>query len=423
MIKDWVIIIGFLLILLVLADGIRRKRNERNGNIKVSRTLKKSLKQQPEFEDEPPAEAPSYTSELPNGGARVVAQRNSSARIPSIEKKSKAKSYLEKHQRHDVEEPLIASHASRSPQQANLNLGQSVPMLMESVEDSKGRATVSNERIEPSFSASRDDDIEDDYKDRQSDTHEDEDYERDEQPDDRELTVNRARNQIEEDDDGYADDESADDDEAESYDPEEDDNDEDYDPEEDYDERDDLEEGYEDGDYEDDEDEDYDKNNPTASSHQNNLVEKQLAEPEEVLIINVMAYKGEMFNGGDLLDIILKCGMRYGSMDIFHRHSDTKGEGALLFSMANMVKPGTFDLDAMDDFETPGVSLFMTLPINADSMQSFDLMADTARAIAETLGGELKDEQRSVMTRQTLEHCRQRIRDFERTRLFRRPPR
>ena len=61
--------------------------------------------------------------------------------------------------------------------------------------------------------------------------------------------------------------------------------------------------------------------------------------------------------------------------------------------------------------------------VNSDSMQSFDLMADTARAIAETLGGELKDEQRSVMTRQTLEHCKQRIRDFERTRLFRRPPR
>jgi cell division protein ZipA len=91
----------------------------------------------------------------------------------------------------------------------------------------------------------------------------------------------------------------------------------------------------------------------------------------------------------------------------------------LLFSMANMVKPGTFDLDAMDNFETPGVSLFMTLPIKADSMASFDLMVDTARAIAETLGGELKDEQRSVMTRQTIEHCRQRIRDYELKKLSR----
>ena len=134
-----------------------------------------------------------------------------------------------------------------------------------------------------------------------------------------------------------------------------------------------------------------------------------------------MAQKGEVFNGGDLLDIVLKCGLRYGSMDIFHRYSDTKGDGALLFSMANMVRPGTFDLDAMDEFTTPGVSLFMTLPIDADSMQSFDLMAETAQAISQTLNGELKDEQRSAMTKQTLEHSRQRIRDFERKKLFRRP--
>ncbi|MEC7377990.1 MAG: cell division protein ZipA, partial [Pseudomonadota bacterium] len=30
------------------------------------------------------------------------------------------------------------------------------------------------------------------------------------------------------------------------------------------------------------------------------------------------------------------------------------------------------------------------------------------------LGGDLKDERRSVMTPQTIEHCRQRIREFER---------
>jgi len=32
------------------------------------------------------------------------------------------------------------------------------------------------------------------------------------------------------------------------------------------------------------------------------------------------------------------------------------------------------------------------------------------------LGGELRDEHRSVMTSQTIEHCRQRIREFERKR-------
>jgi len=404
--KDWVIIIGFLLILLVLADGIRRKRNERNGNIKVSRSLKKSLKQPVEDEDEPPAEAPSYTSELPNGGARVVGQRDPSVRIPSIEKKPQAKSYLEKHQQPEPVAPSPSLRAQREPQQTSLNLGQSVPMLMESVDDSRSRSTNLNERIEPSFSASREEDLDDEYDEREEEGYESEADERDDHSFTRELDDDEDRDSLAEDESDY------DDEDEQDLSPEEGDvfEGDEYSHEDEYDEDDDSEEDYED---------DEPQSSPAA---QNNFAEKQPAEPEEVLIINVMAHKGGMFNGADLLDIILKCGMRYGSMDIFHRHSDTKGEGALLFSMANMVKPGTFDLDAMDEFETPGVSLFMTLPINADSMQSFDLMADTARAIAETLDGELKDEQRSVMTRQTLEHCRERIRNFERLRLFRRPP-
>lgn len=407
--KDLVIVIVFLLILLVLADGIRRKRNERRGIIKVSRSLKKSLKQPVQDEEEPPSEPPSYISELPNGGARVVGQRDPSTRIPSIEKKPKAKSYLEKHRQSESVSPSPSVRAEREPQQASLNLGQSVPMLMESVDDSTTRATL-NERIEPSFSASREEDLDDDYDDRQEDDYESETDERDDRSYTAEFADDETRDPLVEGESDYDDEDERDlnseDDEGFEDDEYRHEDDEDY-----------AEEDYAEEDYEDDE-----LPSSSAAAAQNNVAEKLPAEPEEVLIINVMAHKGEMFNGADLLDIILKCGMRYGNMDIFHRHSDTKGEGALLFSMANMVKPGTFDLDAMDEFETPGVSLFMTLPINADSMQSFDLMADTARAIAETLDGELKDEQRSVMTRQTLDHCRERIRNFERMRLFRRPP-
>lgn len=404
--KDLVIVIVFLLILLVLADGIRRKRNERKGIIKVSRSLKKSLKQPVEDEEEPSSEAPSYTSELPNGGARVVGKRDPSVRIPSIEKKPQAKSYLEKHHQPEPAAPATSVRAQREPQQTSLNLGQSVPMLMESVDDSNAPPANLDERIEPSFSASRAEDLDGEYNEHHEDDYESD--ERDERSYRRGFDDDETGDSLVEDESDYRDEDE------ETLNPEEDEGfeDDEYSHEDEYDEDEDSE-----GDYEDDE-----LASSSSAAAQNKLSEKLPAEPEEVLIINVMAHKGEMFNGADLLDIILKCGMRYGSMDIFHRYSDTKGEGALLFSMANMVKPGTFDLDAMDEFETPGVSLFMTLPINADSMQSFDLMADTARAIAETLDGELKDEQRSVMTRQTLEHCRERIRNFERMRLFRRPP-
>lgn len=428
--KDLLIIIGTILILLILIDGIRRKRNERYGRIKVSRSLKQSLKKYQD-EDDVPGEAPSYTSELPNGGARVVGQRDPSIPVPSIEKKARAKSFVEKRSRQEFS-PAIERRGARAPQQTSLNLDESVPMLMESVEESRNH--FENERIEPSFSASRHEDLDEQYESRQQNYRADqygetlEDYEQDEElyrvDEETGGYGRRDRDDQYETDEDYQDDEENEVSAAYHEDDEQDLDEEPY-GDEGYDDEPYDDEPYDDEEYEQDDegiDED-DIDARSSDSSQQNLAAKQPAEPEEVLIINVMAHKGEMFKGAELLDIILKCGMRYGSMDIFHRYSDAKGDGALLFSMANMVKPGTFDLDSMDEFETPGVSLFMTLPINADSMQSFELMVDTAHAIADGLHGELKDEQRSAMTRQTLEHCRQRIRDFERMRLFRRPPR
>ncbi len=40
-------------------------------------------------------------------------------------------------------------------------------------------------------------------------------------------------------------------------------------------------------------------------------------------------------------------------------------------------------------------------------------MLNAAQQISNDLGGELKDDQRNVLTSQTIEHYRQRIRDFE----------
>lgn len=139
----------------------------------------------------------------------------------------------------------------------------------------------------------------------------------------------------------------------------------------------------------------------------------QAVEPEEVIVINVMARKDEYFSGKDLLPIILQQGMQLGKMSIFHKHADGDGNSPVMFSMANMVKPGTFDISQMDEFTTPGVSFFLQLPNSLGNMKCFEQMLKAANHIRETLHGELKDEHRSVITRQTIEHCRQRIQDFE----------
>ncbi|MGI1677981.1 MAG: cell division protein ZipA [Cellvibrionaceae bacterium] len=142
--------------------------------------------------------------------------------------------------------------------------------------------------------------------------------------------------------------------------------------------------------------------------------EENYSEPEDVLVINVMAAKGERFKGEELLNVVLSQGMRFGTMNIFHHHEDSENDGCILYSMANLVTPGTFDLNAMHEFSTPGVSLFMPLPLDSDSLAAFEKMVATARAIAIQLYGDLKDENRSVFTKQTVEHYRSRIQEFER---------
>ena len=144
---------------------------------------------------------------------------------------------------------------------------------------------------------------------------------------------------------------------------------------------------------------------------------KALPPVEEVLVINVIARESDGFKGPALLQNILESGLRFGEMDIFHRHESMAGNGEVLFSMANALKPGTFDLDDIEGFSTRAVSFFLGLPGPRHPKQAFDVMVAAARKLAHELNGELKDDQRSVMTAQTIEHYRQRIVEYERKQL------
>lgn len=145
--------------------------------------------------------------------------------------------------------------------------------------------------------------------------------------------------------------------------------------------------------------------------------EREHIEPQEVLVVNVLSKDKAGFNGPDLLQILLACDLRFGKMRIFHRYENANGRGAVQFSLANLVEPGTFDLDAIDTFCTPGVSFFMTLPGPQQTITAFNYMIETAQVLVRNLNAELRDDAHSVMTAQTIEHCRQRIRDFERKQL------
>ena len=129
---------------------------------------------------------------------------------------------------------------------------------------------------------------------------------------------------------------------------------------------------------------------------------------QDVLVMHLMANKGETLNGEDLLTVSVEVGLRYGAMKIFHRHLSDDGSGPVLFSMANLVNPGTFDLNTMSKITTPGVTLFMALDDLEDPSAAFETMIEAVNNMAEKLPLNVMDESRSSMTLQTIDHYRQR---------------
>ena len=134
----------------------------------------------------------------------------------------------------------------------------------------------------------------------------------------------------------------------------------------------------------------------------------------EVIVFHLIARRPERFDGQDMLRLLLENGLRYGDMHIFHRHRDVDGREQLEFSVANAVEPGTFDIDTMEDEQFAGITFFMKLPGPRDPLASLERMLNAGRRLAEGMNGDLKDEQHSVLTPQTMEHLRQRVQEFER---------
>ncbi len=136
--------------------------------------------------------------------------------------------------------------------------------------------------------------------------------------------------------------------------------------------------------------------------------------PEKIVTLFILADDQQPITGAGLLQAALKTGMELGDMDIFHRQAD--GSDTPIFSMANAVKPGYFDKDAWNGFETKALVIFMTLPGPMLALDAWDAMLATARRIADVLNAELNGEDHLPLTRQKEGKIREEMRQFDRER-------
>jgi cell division protein ZipA len=135
---------------------------------------------------------------------------------------------------------------------------------------------------------------------------------------------------------------------------------------------------------------------------------------ERIVTIYVCTPDGEMIAGSDLVVAAEKAGLEFGDRGIFHRMIVGKPEAGPIFSMANMLKPGNFDMSRIELLDTQGLTLFMALPGPLPALDAWDAMLPTAQRLAELLDASLLDEKRSALGRQGIAHIRDELRAWDR---------
>jgi cell division protein ZipA len=130
-------------------------------------------------------------------------------------------------------------------------------------------------------------------------------------------------------------------------------------------------------------------------------------EPEKILTLFLTAPAGESYRGVAVRHAAEAVGLRFGDMGVFH-HYGLAGMPSQqsLFCLANMLEPGTFDLENIHTHETAGLVMFMRLPAPADGSVAFELMLNTAQRLQERLGGELRDDEHRPLARAAIDRMR-----------------
>jgi cell division protein ZipA len=135
---------------------------------------------------------------------------------------------------------------------------------------------------------------------------------------------------------------------------------------------------------------------------------------EKIIMLYMAAKSGQTISGAELVLATEKVGLVFGHHNIYHRLAESAHSNEPVFSMANVLQPGYFDLGQIDSLQTPGVSFFMTLPGPLTAMQAWDTMLPIAERMAQLLDAVLLDSDRNALGRQRIQHIKEELRAFDR---------
>lgn len=135
---------------------------------------------------------------------------------------------------------------------------------------------------------------------------------------------------------------------------------------------------------------------------------------DKIVTLVVAARPGQVLSGEDIVVAAEKTGMVYGYQSIYHRMVEGCHEKGPVFSMASVLKPGSFDMATIGEMETPAVAFFLTLPGPLDALDAWEKMEPTAQRMAELLDATVQDDSGNTLGRQRIAHIRDELRAYDR---------
>jgi len=127
-----------------------------------------------------------------------------------------------------------------------------------------------------------------------------------------------------------------------------------------------------------------------------------------VIAFTVIARDGGTFSGKSVKATLESLDLHFGDLQIFHR-SLPGHRKQTLFSVANILDPGTLNPDSFATMQTPGLLVFARLPGPVNGLTLFDDLLDVAQKMTDKLDGTLCDESRQAISQSAIEDMRSRI--------------
>lgn len=135
---------------------------------------------------------------------------------------------------------------------------------------------------------------------------------------------------------------------------------------------------------------------------------------DKIVSLFVAARAGEQLRGEDIVVAAEKTGLVFGHMNVFHRLVEGHPERGPIFSMASIMKPGSFDMANIREMETPAIAFFLTLPAPLTALDAWEKMLPTVQRMGELLDGVVLDDSRATLGRQRVAHIRDELRAYDR---------